>query len=93
MAKTKEAPNLPSSESSDSNSTPGMVCISSTTVSVPCRRLSGSRSCSRITESIRLSSEAPTSPATSRPTAPWAVETSRMPPSRMVRRRSMAERD
>lgn len=33
----------------------------------------------------------PTSAAMSRPTAPWAVETKRMPPLRMVRRRSTVE--
>ena len=49
-------------------------------------------SCSRMTASTRLRMEAPTRAATSRPAVPWAVETKRMPPSRMVRRRSMVER-
>ena len=70
VASTNEAPYLPSSESIDSNGTPGIVCISSTTTSAPRRWSSGSRSCSRITESTRLSTEAPTRAATSRPTVP-----------------------
>ena len=45
-----------------------------------------------MTESTRFSSDAPTRAATSRPTGPCAVETSRIPPSWIVRRRSMVER-
>ena len=70
-----------------------MDCISSTTTSAPRRRCRGRLSCSRITESTRLSRDAPTRAATSLPAAPWAVDTSSTPPSRMVSRRSMVERD
>ena len=70
-----------------------MDCISSTTTNAPRRWLRGSRSCSLITESTRLSREAPTRAATSRPALPWAVDTKSTPPSRMVWRRSMVERD
>ena len=53
----------------------------------------GSLSCSRITESTRFRREAPTRADTSRPTVPWAVETSTTPPSKITSRRSMVERD
>ncbi len=69
-----------------------MDCISSTTTSAPLRFSRGMLPCSRITASTRLSSDAPTRAATSRPAVPWDVETSSTPPSRMVLRRSMVER-
>ena len=57
-----------------------MVCISSTTTSAPRRSRSATLPCSRITASTRLSRDAPTRAATSLPTVPWEVETSRTPP-------------
>ena len=65
VARTKEAPNLPSSE--------GIDCISTTTTSAPRRRSEGRPPCSRITASTRLSRDAPIRAATSRPTVPCAV--------------------
>jgi len=54
VANRNEAPCLPSSESIDANSTPGIVCISATTTIAPWRSAWGSRSSSRMVESIRL---------------------------------------